>query len=212
MTETTLLPPNAAFGTDTTVLHQIHSAGKNISIFQRDIRFLEGELEQFSEQPFEFRHTGSLEEIVTSLQSHFANSLNDWKALLSDVTMLLESFQDVTASNTFRIYLATVNTNMCRRFHTDINELRLLCTYIGPGTLWLPDEAVDQKVFHSGGTNEEMLLDTTLTQQVNTGAVAILKGALYPAASPILHRSPTIEESKNQRLLLRIDTGESLYI
>ena len=42
------------------------------------------------------------------------------------------------------------------------------------------------------------------------GDIIILKGALYPEANAILHRSPTIEENGEKRLLLRIDTYEAL--
>ena len=99
---------------------------------------------------------------------------------------------------------------MCRKFHTDINDLRLLCTYIGPGTLWLPDEAVDLKALQKGGDEQALVVDEQQIQQVSTGDVVILKGALYPEANPILHRSPSIEESGEKRLLLRIDTNEFL--
>jgi hypothetical protein len=84
----------------------------------------------------------------------------------------------------------------------------MLCTYLGQGTLWLPDEAVDPKTSRSA--SHELVIDAELIQQIPAGDVVILKGALYPDADPILHRSPTIEESGETRLLLRIDTNESL--
>ena len=45
---------------------------------------------------------------------------------------------------------------MCRRFHTDVNELRLLCTYSGPATLWLPEAAADRDAHHTGENNEQI--------------------------------------------------------
>ena len=42
------------------------------------------------------------------------------------------------------------------------------------------------------------------------GDIVILKGALYPESKAIIHRSPTIEETGKKRLLLRIDTNESV--
>jgi len=49
-------------------------------------------------------------------------------------------------------------------------------------------------------------------QQAKTGAVILLKGALYPkkGTNAIVHRSPTIEESGERRLLLRVDTNDHL--
>ena len=48
--------------------------------------------------------------------------------------------------------------------------------------------------------------------QVPENGVVLLKGALYPKAGTraIVHRSPTIEESGEKRLLLRIDTNDNL--
>ena len=50
----------------------------------------------------------------------------------------------------------------------------------------------------------------TESKYVNAGDVVLLKGALYPGANPILHRSPSIEELGKVRLLLRIDTNSFL--
>ncbi|MEM7381676.1 MAG: DUF1826 domain-containing protein, partial [Bacteroidota bacterium] len=96
------------------------------------------------------------------------------------------------------------------RFHTDINELRMLCTYVGAGTLWLPDDAVDRNAYLSGKDNKDIVPDKNLIQQVCTGDVLILKGALYPGSTPILHRSPSVTENDEERILLRIDINESL--
>ncbi|MEM6380738.1 MAG: DUF1826 domain-containing protein, partial [Bacteroidota bacterium] len=71
---------------------------------------------------------------------------------------------------------------------TDINSLRLLCTYSGPGTLWLPNEIVNHKALITRGGNKQIVLDERQIQQVATGAVIILKGALFPQANPIVHR------------------------
>ena len=95
---------------------------------------------------------------------------------------------------------------MCRKFHTDINDLRLLCTYVGPGTLWLPDEAIDRNMLTA--STQELLIEEQHIQQVATGDVVLLKGALFENSNPILHRSPAIEASGATRFLLRIDTNQ----
>jgi hypothetical protein len=131
---------------------------------------------------------------------------------LKDIEHLLYIFTQITKANSFRLLLTTVNTNMCRRFHTDINDLRMLCTYSGPGTLWLTEDNINRKVLDTCGDNECIVLDESKVQQAPTGAVVILKGSIYPqeGAKAIIHRSPTIEESGQKRLLLRIDTNEFL--
>jgi len=201
---------NAVISDDRKDLQGIHLNSKNIAIYQRDIKFLSKELDQITEQSVECRASGTIKEISTALNTYFTNELPEHKILLDDILNLLGLFEQVTKSSSFRILLATVNTNMCRKFHTDINDLRLLCTYVGQGTCWLPDEAVNQKALKPGSGNQEIVKNEEQIQQVRTGDVVLLKGALYPKANPILHRSPSIEKNGEKRLLLRIDTNEFL--
>ncbi|MEM0992137.1 MAG: DUF1826 domain-containing protein [Bacteroidota bacterium] len=209
MIPTAVLYQNAAIGHHPQILQDIHLSSKNIAIYQRDTQQLNGELDQIREQNIECRAKGTIEEVLLSLENYFDHNLPECPALLADISALLSSFQKITKATSYRLLLATVKTNMCRRFHTDINDLRMLCTYIGQGTLWLPDEAVNQKAV-ARGSNQEIVADKQLIQQASTGDVVILKGALCEGANPILHRSPSIEKHGEQRLLLRIDTNDFL--
>ncbi|MEM8526326.1 MAG: DUF1826 domain-containing protein [Bacteroidota bacterium] len=209
MLQQEILHANATTGNDVQFLNDIHLSFKNIAIYQRDIERLNNELYRIGTQSIECRAKGTTEEISSIVKSYFDCNLFECPALLEDIAKLLDVFKRVSKAKSFRLLLATVKTNMCRRFHTDINDLRLLCTYIGQGTLWLPDEAVNQQAV-AKGSNQEIVSDESLIQQVNTGDVVILKGALYQGANPILHRSPSIEKHGEQRLLLRIDTNDFL--
>ncbi|MEM6698671.1 MAG: DUF1826 domain-containing protein [Bacteroidota bacterium] len=209
MVKTEILHANAAIGYEPQILQDIHLKSKNIAIYQRNIEVLSMELSQINEQTIECRASGTMEEVQLMLQEYFNSNLSKCTVLLEDIFEQLNLFQNITKATTFRLLLATVKTNMCRRFHTDINDLRMLCTYIGQGTLWLPDEAVNQQAV-AKGSNKEIVLDEQLIQQTNTGDIVILKGALYEDANPILHRSPSIEKHGEQRLLLRIDTNDFL--
>ncbi|MEM1323145.1 MAG: DUF1826 domain-containing protein [Bacteroidota bacterium] len=201
---------NAAIGSDGEVLQDIHLPSKNIAIYQRDITPLNKELSQIAEQPIECRAIGTSEEVLSALEDYFNNHLPKCTSLFDDISKILRLFEGTAQASSFRLLLTTVSTNMCRKFHTDVNDLRLLCTYMGPGTLWLPDEAIDEKALRTTKNDQNIVLDKQLIQQVNTGDVVILKGALYPESKAILHRSPTIEQSGEKRLLLRIDTNEFL--
>ena len=195
---------NAAIGADAKILEEIHQEGKNIVIFQRDIEALKDNLAAISDRPIDCRLSGTKAEIFTALKSYFDRELPEATLLLEDITSLVDHFEQVTKSPSFRLLLATIDSNMCRKFHTDINDIRMLCTYFGQGTLWLPDEAIE-------GTpkpgNKDIVINENLIQQTAAGDLTLLKGALYPKASPIMHRSPSIEESGEQRLLLRVDTN-----
>lgn len=199
----------AAIGYDSEVFQDIHLPSKNIAIYKRNIESLKIELPDITQKRVECRACGTMEEVVSTLKEYFSDQLTNCHSLLNDITNLTGLFEKTTRASSFRLLLATVNTDMCRKFHTDINHLRLLCTYIGPGTLWLPNEAVDFRVFQAKGNNDpEAGIDKQHIQQAQTGDVVILKGALYPDANPVLHRSPAIKESGEKRLLLRIDTNE----
>jgi hypothetical protein len=108
---------------------------------------------------------------------------------------------------------------MCRRFHTDINEARLLSTLVGPATDLLetvppPGADVDAWV----EAHPEKII------RVQTGSVVLLKGALWEHPSPnaadlednkrlvhaAWHRSPPMEEDDAFRLLFRMDPISSL--
>jgi len=201
---------NAVISEDDQVLQDIHLKSKNIAIYQRNIESLKKELNQIKDQSIECRASGTRDEILSILNDYFQSHLSNCSLLLEDVSGLLGLFERITQTSSFRLLLKTVNTDMCRKFHTDINVLRLLCTYIGPGTHWLPDEIVNHRVLQARGDDQEIVMDEQQIQQVPMGDVVFLKGALYPDANPILHRSPPIEEKGKKRLLLRIDTNEFL--
>jgi hypothetical protein len=199
---------NAVIGTKPEVLQNIHLQEKNIAIYHRDISHLQSDINACMKGKIEFRKSGSFQEIQAALECEIPNCYN----LIHDIMSLIKVFGELTENNTFKVLLSTVNSNMCRRFHTDINDLRLLCTYSGQGTLWIPEEFVNREALNSCGDNECILRDASQVQQVPTGSVAILKGAIYPkeGTKACVHRSPSIEESGETRLLLRIDTNEFL--
>lgn len=201
---------NWAIGTTPTTLNKIHENDVNIAIYERDITQLNKEIEQLLSQNIELRLNGDISSIINSISK--AIDSNKYELITHDIEKQLTLFKEVTDAKTFRLLLATVNNNMCRRFHTDINDLRMLCTYHGPGTLWLTEENINRGALNSCGDNECIVIDENKVQQAKTGAIVILKGAVYSKnrIKAIVHRSPTIEESGETRLLLRIDTNEFL--
>jgi len=192
------------------VLHQIHDNEKNIAIYERNIQPLKYEIDSLLEKDIELRATGD----ITSISHYLMEEINEleFPMITKDAADLLYLFKDVTKAKSFRLLLATIHANMCRKFHTDINDLRLLCTYSGPGTLWLTEDNINHKAMDSNLENESIVLDESRIQQAKTGSVIILKGAIYPqeGTKAVVHRSPTIEETGQKRLLLRIDTNELL--
>lgn len=182
----------------------------NIVISERNIDNLTHEINQLLQQDITFRASGNIHKIINEITAFLTP--DSYQLLIEDIREVLNTFNNVANTNEFKLQLATVNTNLCRRFHTDINDLRMLCTYSGPGTLWLSDDNINQKALNNYRSNANIVINENKINQVKTGALVLLKGALFPnkITKAAVHRSPTIEESGEKRLLLRIDTNNTL--
>ena len=122
--------------------------------------------------------------------------------LLLDIRRLAVAFAAIADVRTVRIRLEGITGPACHRWHADAVGLRLLCTYRGVGTEWLP---------LAGGARTARELDAARLPcpraTIATGAVAMLKGEGFPgnAGSGCIHRSPPAGPGKRARLLLCID-------
>lgn len=199
-------------GKEAFVLESIHQEEVNIAIYERDIAQLKNEIDALLGQGIVFKASGTFDSIVNEMLSVLDPA--KFGLLIEDMKRMLIHFKNIMQIEQFRFLLAKVDSNMCKKLHTDINDVRLLCTYSGPGTVWLSDDNVDRKALSDFNENASIAIDENKVQQAKTGAVVLLKGAIYPNESTraIVHRSPTIEESGEQRLLLRIDTNETLNL
>jgi len=125
-----------------------------------------------------------------------------WK----DVYKLSNDFLDFSSTGQGVMHLRIVDSDSCTKFHTDRYQLRLFTTYLGPGTEWLPEEAINRAAL--GQTNERIVKDASKIQQMQAGHVGILKGEIQGASKltkGIVHRSPEIECSGQKRIILRVD-------
>ena len=204
----TMEASNLSSGSSSEVLNDIHRKEKNIAVYNRSILSLGSDIDQLLACGIELKLQGSVEEIKEELHVLLADKSIS-PSFIKDATYLLDSFREVSQAQDFRLMLATVNSNMCRKFHTDINTIRMLCTYAGPGTEWLSDDVTEQIQSQHHGRKGDVIVDESFIYRVGTGDVVILKGALYPEGNPIMHRSPSIELSGGKRLLLRIDVNEN---
>jgi len=201
------LVENWKIGTAPITLNHIHNNNINIAIYNRDIHILEKEINSLKQKDIRCTSNGDINVILSEFQKVVKLDTNS--LLLKDIQNLLFSFQEITKRKSFKLLLTSVTTNMCKRFHMDCNSLRMLCTYSGPGTLWLTEDNINRKALDSHGNNKAIVIDPKHIQQTKTGAVIILKGNKYSeqGVQGVVHRSPTIEENGEKRLLLRIDTN-----
>ncbi len=127
--------------------------------------------------------------------------------LKSDINQLITLFSNICESSNVKIFFGRVDTDMCKRFHVDMYELRMLCTYTGPGTHWLTNDNINHQALGSFEPNNEIALRENDIRKLNSKDVAILKGALSPnsKAGALVHKSPAIQQLKQKRILLRVD-------
>ena len=123
--------------------------------------------------------------------------------LVSDISELVHAFSIITESELVDVRLEHIDHDSCWRFHTDVVDLRLLTTYLGPGTEWVsPIHAesaiIDQKKY-SGPL-----------EQLKLAEVAVFKGKKASETNGIVHRSPPIEDSGVSRLLLCLNKSSEV--
>lgn len=129
------------------------------------------------------------------------------RELERDIAKLVGLFRRHSGAVAIRIKLDIERTDRCRFFHTDNVGLRLLCTYDGPATEWVPDDAVLRHRLGGGG-NDGVLLDPTAVERLHPWWVGLFKGDAYPGffGQGCVHRSPPIERRRVTRILLTIDS------
>lgn len=101
---------------------------------------------------------------------------------------------------------------MCPVFHQDNNLMRLLCTYAGPDTEWLPEKRLDRSQLGLQGRTPAEANAANAGGEPNRsdpGEVLIVKGARFDAGDAgLVHKSPS--PALGPRLLVAIDPIDDL--
>ncbi len=148
---------------------------------------------------------------VNKIIENIFGSDQEWTILCKDITRLVDIFCNLFSLNHARLKLTTLNHAMCPRFHVDRIPCRLITTYQGVATEWLPNMLADRSKLGTGnqGKPDERsgLFDSVAgIQQLNRGDVALLKGETWEnnLGSGLIHRSPRLPLD-SKRLLLTLD-------
>ena len=132
------------------------------------------------------------EALSTALASHPPAA---WHATIAaDVAALATTFAAIMDLSHVVIRLERVIGNACKRWHADYVSVRLISTYRGSGTQW-----IEQSV----ATPHAAALETR--RSLDTGTVGLFKGRVLAGDQAIVHRSPPIEGTGEERLLLVLD-------
>jgi len=165
---------------------KIHDPDCSILIEARSSPLNEGEIAKLlTGAPYSMRAQGDYAAVMQTLRG-LPN------ALQVDIAQLAERFMALMQADNVRVRFEAVTSNACRKMHADFTDLRLITSYAGPGTQFAP---------HGKGD--------CCSEDVPTGAIALFKGKLFGSGhTPCFHRSPPIEGTGEERLVLVIDTPD----
>lgn len=131
--------------------------------------------------------------------------------LSEDIAQLVDMFRCLFDLKRAGLRLTALDRAMCPRFHVDRVPCRLLTTYQGVATEWLPHQAAYRSklgIGNQGKPDEQsgLLNSSTDIQQLCRGDIALLKGESWEGnqGAGLIHRSPQLPDKKC-RLLLTLD-------
>lgn len=204
---------NAIMGDSPSILTDIYQDGVNLAIWERS---LSDTLLKAADQILEANPTLQLSTSVAPDKAYetLKRALietPETDELCKDMADLVDMFCCLFDLGCVGLRLTALDRAMCPRFHVDKVPCRLVSTYRGVGSQWLPSAEVDRNqlgMANRGKTDEETGLykDESSIQQLSEGDVAFLKGELWEGneGNGIVHRSPAIETNQ-PRLLMTLD-------
>ena len=149
---------------------------------------------------------------IAEAVSEVPASLRD--ALAADVSMLLGTFLAITGAGHCRLFVGVIRDDKCRKFHVDAVAMRMVTTYVGPGTEWLPEDIVDRAALARlnecpSDANAAIVRDPSCVVRAQAGDVLMLKGSRDPNAGGrgAVHRSPPLRECEVRLVLIATAGG-----
>lgn len=206
---------HAAISREPEVLTDIYHEHTNIVIWQRALSdTLKNSVDTFLDSNSNFQASM----IVTPQSAHSSISEvlgGDAQLELSEnIAELVDMFCCLFELKRTGLRLATLDRAMCPKFHADKVPCRLVTTFQGIATEWLPHQAVNREKLGLGSKGKPdnqsgLYEDQHDIQQLKCGDVALLKGELWEGNenAGLVHRSPALPEGQ-RRLLLTLDFSD----
>lgn len=182
-----VLPDHVRIGADADALATIHDPDVTLAIWQRAPLIPAPDL---SEMPA-IRFAAPASQVADRMAAYWATvAPQPWHTVVTrDVARLAALYATLAAEARVEVRLERITGNGCWKFHADYVALRLISTYWGEATQWLPLDADAE----------------TPPRSLAAGDVGLFKGRALAGDRAIIHRSPPIAESGGDRLLLVID-------
>lgn len=205
-------PASAHFvdGDDIAVLPRIFKDDINIAILRRRVPHAVQAGAQAlcqAERALSFSWLGAPGDALRTELLHRLPSRGACGALIEDIVTLAEAVAYLFDTDNVGLRLRRLEEAMCPRFHCDNLPVRLVTTYHGPGSEWLPEWAVNRQGLGAPRPDKpQTIADPAAVQRLETGDLALFKGSGWVGNEErgAVHRSPALEDGQ-QRLLLTLD-------
>lgn len=166
-------------------------------------------------EPFELNICIKKKRVYEDIKYHLSKKLQKrvqdqifyykWIKDMSEICIL---YSDIIKKNSLNFSLKT--SRGCKRYHIDNVPVRLLVTYFGKGTEWLPRDACNYSAYYNGESNEKIIKIKNRSKFIKPWSIAIFKGQKSKGGTEaILHRTPN-EALNNKSLLMCLDS-EAFY-
>ena len=190
-----------------TVLSDIYKAEINIAIWRRQKQFLVKEFLALN-PTFQKEMILTPQDALSRIRESFDNNITE---VSEDIALLVDMFCYLFELKQAGMRLKVLDKAMCPKFHVDKVPCRLVTTYQGIATQWLPHELVDQTKLGWGcnglpDSESGLYQRKSDIQQLDCGDVALIKGTLWEGNenAGLVHRSPVLIANE-KRLILTLD-------
>lgn len=209
-------------GEDPAVLADIYKSSLNIAIWQRPHveQLMRAAEDILKDQPqlnlsLQVSAKEAYDQVVKALRPQEAADSSQVgesaRVISEDIARLVALFCELFEQERVGLRFATLDRAMCPRFHVDRIPCRLVTTYTGLATEWLPHHAVDREKLGKGSQGlpddqSGVYSQKSDIQQLVAGDVALLKGSGWVGNEDagLVHRSP-LPPKGSERLLLTLD-------
>ncbi|EIC27972.1 MULTISPECIES: DUF1826 domain-containing protein [Methylomicrobium] len=141
-----------------------------------------------------------------------AAGIPGYQSWTADIALLAGAFCELFGRREAGLRLRTLDKAMCPRFHVDSVAARMICSYGGSGTEWLPENALDRSKLGMGSGGQPdaqsgLMTDPAAIKQMPVFAVGLMKGEHWEGneGRGLAHRSPMPADAQPRRLLLTLD-------
>lgn len=186
----TLISQAAVIGDNAEVLRRIAEPDVHLALWQRALPDVLASLDALDWEQIE---DIDVSVPVASFDAQVPELLTDagygdqGAALAREIATLGLRFAKIMGCEALRLRLEVIETDACRRFHSDHVTARLLMPLVGPGTQWI--ETGSEEPIH----------------ELRPGDVGVFKGRIWAEDPMILHRSPPIANTGQSRFLLAMN-------